>query len=138
MPLRGSLFRKIKELRATRRAKQFSASIAEATKEAVELKEFRKRRVQKEGKAALEETLAEEKRRISKAKAREKIARGPGTATRVGKFLIGAGRKAAASPTTRKGTKFVARELGLLPTKKPGRKKKRKKRKLSLLEGGSF
>lgn len=141
MPLRGLLFKKIEKARAVRRAKEFSASREEAKKEGIELKELRKRRVQQEGKALLEETLSSEKRRLVEAKKREKIARGPGIATKIGKLLISKGKKAAVSPTTRKGTRLIAKELGIVKTKKPGRKKKRKKRKpknSSVLGSGPF
>ncbi len=141
MPLRGSLFKKIEKARAVRRAKQLAASREEAKREGVELKELRKRRVQQEGKTLLEETLREEKTRISTAKIREKRAKGPRTATRIGKFLLGKATGPTAKKGARVGAKFIAKELGLVKTKKRGPKRKKRKgtkKTTSALGSGPF
>lgn len=140
MPLRGSLFRKIEQHKEKRRQAEVQAIKAEAIREGQELKRLRSERIQKEGKAILEETLATERRRIAEAKSRAKRAKGPSITSRVGKFLV----TKSSTPTTRKaasrGGKLIAKELGIKTAKKRGPKKRKKRAKVkkSALEGGGF
>ncbi len=121
MPLRGSLFRKLKNLRKDREKHEAIRFKKESKKEAASLKKLRHTRVKEEGRALLKQQIATEKARI-------KVARGPTKIGRVEGFLQRQARKGIIA-AEKEAKKRAARVRAGKPVFAIGTRKKRRNKR---------
>lgn len=124
MPLRGSLFIKLKKLKAKRQKAEGKKFKKEVKSEAASLKILRKTRIKEEGRSLL-------KQQISKEKARIKAARGPTKIGRIEGFLLKQTRKGltAAEKKAIKEIKKRKIRIEFNPGGKGRKKSKRRKKR---------
>lgn len=121
MPLRGSLFRKLKNLKSKRQKEEAKIFKKEVKSEAKALKSLRNTRIKEEGRALLKQQIAMEKSRI-------KAARGPTKIGRVEGFLQRQARKGLTA-AQKEAKKRAARVRAGKPVFAVGSKKRKKKPK---------
>lgn len=121
MPLRGSLFRKLKNLKSKRQKEESKRFKKEVKSEAKALKSLRNTRIKEEGRALLKQQIAMEKARI-------KAARGPTKIGRVEGFLQRQARKGLTA-AQKEAKKRAARVRAGKPVFAIGTKKKRRKKR---------
>lgn len=118
MPLRGSLFRKLKNLKSKRQKEESKMFKKEVKSEAKALKSLRTTRIKEEGRALLKQQIAMEKARI-------KAARGPTKIGRVEGFLQRQARKGLTA-AQKEAKKRAARVRAGKPVFAVGPKKRKK------------